>query len=61
MDEKKQFSSFNKDNFHICSSNQFNEDLSTIDIRSVILNDDIAIEYLQKLYRFYELHSELVS
>jgi len=34
---------------------------SSLDIRSLILNDDTAIECLFKLYQFYELHSESVS
>jgi len=34
---------------------------SSLDIRSLILDDDTAIECLFKLYQFYELHSESVS
>jgi hypothetical protein len=34
---------------------------SSLDIRSLILDDDSAIECLFKLYQFYELHSEPVS
>ncbi|CAF3744671.1 unnamed protein product [Rotaria sordida] len=61
MDDKKYFSSFNKNNFHMSSSNQYNSQFSSTDIRSIILNDDIAIECLFKLYQFYELYSESVS
>ncbi|CAF5034003.1 unnamed protein product, partial [Rotaria sp. Silwood1] len=58
MDDKKYFSSFNKNNFHISSSNHNNTQFSSNDIRSIILNDEIAIESLFKLYQFYELYSE---
>jgi hypothetical protein len=61
MDDKKHFSSFDKNNFHFHSSNHVNPQLSSTDIRSLILADDNAIECLFKLYQFYELHSEPVS
>jgi len=61
MDDKKYFSSFDKNNFHFRSSNHSNSNLSSVDIRSIILADDNAIECLFKLYQFYELYSEPVS
>ena len=61
MNDKKHFLSFNKTNFHICLSNHFNSQFSSADIRSIILNDDMGIESLFKLYRFYEQYSEPVS
>ncbi|CAF1246640.1 unnamed protein product [Rotaria magnacalcarata] len=61
MDDKKYFSTFNKNNFHICSSNQFNPQFSPIDTRSLTLKDDSAIESLLKLYQFYELYSEPIN
>jgi hypothetical protein len=61
MDDKKYFSSFDKNNFHFRSSNHSNSNLSSADIRSLILADDNAIECLFKLYQFYELYSEPVS
>ncbi|CAF2390973.1 unnamed protein product [Rotaria sp. Silwood2] len=61
MDDKKYFSSFNRNNFHVSSSNHYNSQFSSIDIRSMILDDDIAIESLFKLYQFYELYSEPIN
>ncbi|CAF3987134.1 unnamed protein product, partial [Adineta steineri] len=60
MDEKKHFSSFDKNNFHFHSTNSYSQ-LSLNDIRSVILADDTAIECLFKLYQFYELYSEPIN
>ena len=41
------------------SNNSFS--LSSLDIRSLILNDNISIQCLFKLYQFYEFHSESVD
>jgi hypothetical protein len=61
MDDKKYFSSLDKNNFRFRSSNHSNpHQLSSGDIRSLTLADDNAIECLFKLYQFYELHSEPV-
>ncbi len=60
MDDKKYFSSFDKNNLRFRSSNHINQQLSSIDIRSLILADNNSIECLFKLYQFYELYSEPV-
>ncbi|UJR10757.1 hypothetical protein I4U23_014945 [Adineta vaga] len=60
-EEKKHFASVEKTNFHIRSSNQYNPQLSSKDIRSLVLDDDQAIECLYKLYQFYELNCEPIN
>jgi hypothetical protein len=59
-EERKLFANFNSNLFEI-PSNSMIETLSSMDIRSLILDDDTAIQCLFKLYQFYELHSEPVS
>jgi hypothetical protein len=61
MDDKKYFSSFDKNNLRFRSSNHVNQQLSSVDIRSLILADNNSIECLFKLYQFYELYSEPVT
>jgi hypothetical protein len=61
MDDKKHFASFDRNNFRFRPSHHSNPTLSSVDIRSLILADDNAIECLFKLYQFYELYSEPVS
>jgi hypothetical protein len=58
-DEKKDFASFDANLFQI-PSNSMIDSLSSLDIRSLILDDDTAIQCLFQLYQFYELHSEPV-
>jgi hypothetical protein len=60
--ERKYFASFDNNLFSKIPSNSMIDSFpSSLDIRSLILDDDIAIQCLLKLYQFYELHSETVS
>jgi hypothetical protein len=59
VDEKKHFSSFNVQQFHLSSSGQSSR--ASNDSRCEILADDTAIDCLVKLYQFYEMSSEPVS
>ena len=61
MDDKKHFSSFDKNNLNFSPSNRRRPSLSPVERRSLILTDDTAIDCLFKLYQFYEIHSEPVS
>ena len=60
-EERKSFSSFHSPAFRIPSNSMINPlSLSPCHIRSLILEDDLAIQCLFELYQFYELYSESV-
>lgn len=60
-EERKSFSSFHSSAFRIRSNSMSDSlSLSPCHIRSLILEDDLAIQCLFELYQFYELYSESV-
>ncbi|CAF3473695.1 unnamed protein product [Rotaria socialis] len=60
-DDRKYFSSFDTNLFKVPSCSLIDSLPSSLDIRSLILDDHTAIECLFKLYQFYELHSEPIN
>ncbi|CAF3772782.1 unnamed protein product [Rotaria magnacalcarata] len=60
-DDRKYFSSFDTNLFKVPPCSLIDSLPSSLDIRSLILDDHTAIECLFKLYQFYELHSEPIN
>ena len=61
-DDRKYFQTFQTDSFQLSAPPLRNSLLlSSMDVRSLILADQTAIDCLFKLYQFYELNSETVG